>query len=154
MSRIKDLLAEVEDIDDLKPVEPHKYGKDFAEAVRQADIKRMSEQVYAKTLHMENLRSWLRANAEYGTGEDEDGHTEYYFENFEDLCEQACGGNLMDYIEDQHLDLTDEEYSKILYSARDWLADTLADFEEECIQDMVSDQKNTLDELAERNGEC
>jgi hypothetical protein len=103
---------------------------------------------------MENLRSWLRANAEYGTGEDEDGHTEYYFENFEDLCEQACEGNLMDYIEDQHLDLTDEEYSKILYSARDWLADTLADFEEECIQDMVSDQKYTLDELAERNGQC
>ena len=59
MSRIKDLYAEVEGIDDLKPVEPHKYGKDFAEAVRQADIKRMSEQVYAKTLHMENLRSWL-----------------------------------------------------------------------------------------------
>lgn len=154
MSRIKDLLAVEQDIDDLKPVEPHKYGKDFAEAVRQADIKRMSEQVYAKTLHMENLRSWLRANAEYGTGEDENGHTEYYFENFENLCEQACEGNLMDYIEDQHLDLTDEEYSKILYSARDWLADTLADFEEECIQDMVSDQKYTLDELAERNGQC
>lgn len=154
MSRIKDLLAVEQDIDDLKPVEPHRYGKDFAEAVRQADIKRMSEQVYAKTLHMENLRSWLRANAEYGTGEDENGHTEYYFENFEDLCEQACEGNLMDYIEDQHLDLTDEEYSKILYSARDWLADTLADFEEECIQDMVLDQKYTLDELAERNGQC
>lgn len=154
MSRIKDLLAEVEDIDDLKPVEPHKYGKDFAEAVRQADIERMSEQVYAKTLHMENLRSWLRANAEYEAGEYENGHTEWYFENFEDLCEQACEGNLMDYIEDQHLDLTDEEYSKILYSARDWLADTLADFEEECIQDMVSDQKYTLDELAERNGKC
>ena len=153
MSKIKDLVAIAEGIDDLMP-EPHKYGKDFAEAVRQADIKRMSEQVYAKTLHRENLRSWLRANAEYEAGEDENGHTEYYFENFEDLCEQACEGNLMDYIEDQHLDLTDEEYSKILYSARDWLADTLADFEEECIQDMVSDQKYTLDELAERNGEC
>lgn len=154
MSRIKDLLAVEQDIDDLKPVEPHKYGKDFAEAVRQADIKRMSEQVYAKTLHMENLRSWLRANAEYGTGEDENGHTEYYFENFEDLCEQACEGNLMDYIEDQHLDLTDEEYSKILYSARDWLADTLADFEAECIHDVEEDDKYTLDELAERNGQC
>jgi hypothetical protein len=96
----------------------------------------------------------MRANAEYGTGKDEDGHTEYYFENFEDLCEQACEGNLMDYIEDQHLDLTDEEYSKILYYARDWLADALSDFESECIQDMLVDEKYKLDELAERNGQC
>ena len=153
MSKIKDLLAIKEGIDDLMP-EPHKYDKAFYNAVQEADIKRIGEQVYAKTLHMGNLRSWLRANAEYGAGEDDEGHTEYYFENFEDLCEQACEGNLIDYIEDQHLDLTDEEYSDILYYARDWLADALADFEEECIQDMVSDQKYTLDELAERNGRC
>lgn len=153
MSKIKDLLAIKEGIDDLMP-EPHKYDKAFYDAVQQADIKRIGEQVYAKTLHMSNLRSWMRANAEYGTGKDEDGHTEYYFENFEDLCEQACEGNLMDYIEDQHLDLTDEEYSKILYYARDWLADALSDFESECIQDMLADKKYELDELAERNGQC
>lgn len=153
MSKIKDLLAIEEGIDDLMP-EPHKYDKAFYDAVQQADIKRIGEQVYAKTLHMSNLRSWMRANAEYGAGKDEDGHTEYYFENFEDLCEQACEGNLMDYIEDQHLDLTDEEYSKILYYARDWLADALSDFESECIQDAMMDEKCKLDELAERNGQC
>lgn len=153
MSKIKDLLAIEEGIDDLMP-EPHKYDKAFYDAVQQADIKRIGEQVYAKTLHMSNLRSWMRANAEYGAGKDEDGHTEYYFENFEDLCEQACEGNLMDYIEDQHLDLTDEEYSKILYYARDWLADALSDFESECIQDAMMDDKHKLDELAERNGQC
>lgn len=153
MSKIKDLLAIKEGIDDLMP-EPHKYDKAFYDAVQQADIKRIGEQVYTKTLHMSNLRSWMRANAEYGTGEDEEGHTEYYFENFEDLCEQACEGNLMDYIEDQHLDLTDKEYSDILYYARDWLADALSDFESECIQDMLADKKYELDELAERNGQC
>lgn len=154
MSRIKDLYAEVENIDDLKPVEPHKYDKAFYDAVQQIDIKRIGEQVYAKTLHMENLRSWMRANAEYGSGKDDEGHTEYYFENFEDLCEQACEGNLIDYIEDQHLDLTDKEYSDILYYARDWLADALSDFESECIQDMLVDSKYMLDELDERNGKC
>lgn len=153
MSKIKDLLAIKEGIDDLMP-EPHKYDKAFYDAVQQADIKRIGEQVYTNTLHMSNLRSWMRANAEYGTGKDEEGHTEYYFENFEDLCEQACEGNLIDYIEDQHLDLTDEEYSKILYYARDWLADALSDFESECIQDMLADKKYELDELAERNGQC
>lgn len=153
MSKIKDLYAEVEGIDDLKP-EPHRYGKEFYDAVQAETIKRIGEQVYAKTLHMPNLRSWLRANAEYDAGEDDEGHTEYYFENFEDLCEQACEGSLMDYIEDQHLDLTDEEYSKILYYARDWLADTLSDFESECIQDCVMDRKYALNELRERNGQC
>lgn len=158
MSKIKDLYAEANDIDDLKPIRSRqtttRYDKAFVEAVRQADIKCMGEQVYAKTLHMKTLRSWLRANAEYGGSKDEDGHTEYCFENFEDLCEQACEGNLMNYIEDQHLDLTDDEYSKILYYARDWLIDTLSDFEEECVQDMVLNQKHILDEKKERNGQC
>lgn len=153
MSKIKDLLAEVEGIDDLKP-EPHKYGKEFYDAVQAETIRRIGEQVYVKTLHMPNLRSWLRANAEYGVGEGDDGHEEVYFENFEDLCEQACEGNLMDYIEDQHLDLTDEEYSKILYYARDWLSDTLADFESECIQDAMSDDEYKINELKERKGQC
>lgn len=153
MSKIKDLLAIKEGIDDLMP-EPHKYDKAFYDAVQQADIKRIGEQVYAKTLHMSNLRSWMRANAEYGTGLNDEGHEEVYFENFEDLCEQACEGNLMDYIEDQHLDLTDKEYSDILYYARDWLADALSDFESECIQDAMMDDKYRLDELAERNGQC
>lgn len=140
MSKIKDLVAIKEGIDDLMP-EPHKYDKAFYDAIQQEDIKRIGEQIYEKTLHMPNLRSWMRENAEYGSGEDDEGHTEIYFENFLDLCEQACEGNLMDYIEDQHLDLTDEEYSKILYSARDWLSDTLADFEAECIHDCELDRK-------------
>lgn len=154
MSKIKDLLAEVEDIDDLKPVEPHKYGKEFAEAVRQADIKRIGEQVYAKTLHWEGLREWLSGNAEYTVGKDDDGHDEIYFENFYDLCWEACEDTLNDYIEDQHLDLNDSEYHDIVEYARDWLADALADFEDECIRDAMMDDKYRLDELAERNGQC
>lgn len=154
MSKIKDLLAEVEDIDDLKPVKPHRYGKDFAEAVRQSDIKRIGEQVYAKTLHWEGLREWLSGNAEYTVGKDDDGHDEIYFENFTDLCWEACEDTLNDYIEDQHLDLDDSEYHDIVEYARDWLADALADFEAECIQDIVSDKKYKLDEMTERNGQC
>lgn len=153
MSKIKDLLAIKEGIDDLMP-EPHKYDKAFYDAVQQEDIKRIGEQVYAKTLHWEGLREWLSGNAEYTVGKDDDGHDEIYFENFTDLCWEACEDTLNDYIEDQHLDLTDEEYSKILYYARDWLADALSDFESECIQDMLADKKYKLDELAERNGQC
>ena len=153
MSKIKDLLAIKEGIDDLMP-EPHKYDKAFYDAVQQADIKRIGEQVYAKTLHWEGLREWLSGNAEYTVGKDDDGHDEIYFENFTDLCWEACEDTLNDYIEDQHLDLNDSEYHDIVEYARDWLADALADFEEECIRDAMMDDKYRLDELAERNGQC
>lgn len=153
MSKVKDLLAIKEGIDDLMP-EPHKYDKAFYDAVQQADIKRIGEQVYAKTLHWEGLREWLSGNAEYTVGKDDEGHDEIYFENFTDLCWEACEDTLNDYIEDQHLDLNDSEYHDIIEYARDWLADALADFESECIQDVASDKKYRLDELAERNGQC
>lgn len=157
MSKIKDLLAIKEGIDDLMP-EPQKYDKAFYDAVRAETIKRIGEQIYAKTLHWGDLREWLRGNAEYTTEEEENDYgkkaTIWHFENFYDLCWEACEDTLNDYIEDQHLDLDDSEYHDIVEYARDWLADALADFEEECIQDAMMDDKYRLDELAERNGQC
>ena len=138
MSRIKDWLAEEQNIDDLKPSMYQKLG----------------EQAFVKAKNWEGIRDWFRGNAECGAGEDEEGHTEYYFQNFLDLCEEAITDTLDQLIEDQHLDISDETYSRAIEYGRDWLADTLADFESECIQDYVSDQKYILDEVRERNGEC
>lgn len=138
MSRIKDLLAEEENIDDLKrPL-----------------YQELGEMIYVKVKGWDGIRSWFRSNAEYDAGKDDEGHTEYYFENFEDLCEQAVNGALDNLIEEEHLDISDETYNRAIEYGRDWLADTLADFESECIQDYVSDQKYILDELRERNGRC
>ena len=138
MSRIKDLLAEEQNIDDLKrPL-----------------YQELGEQAYVKAKNWDGVRSWFRSNAEYEAGTDDEGHTEYYFENFLDLCEEAITDTLDQMIEDQHLDISDETYSQAIEYGRDWLADTLVDFEEECIQDYVSDQKYILDEVKERNGEC
>lgn len=138
MSRIEDLLAEVEGIDDLERPLYQKLG----------------EQAYAKAKNWDGVRSWFRSNAEYEAGIDDEGHTEYYFENFFDLCDEACTQTLDQLIEDQHLDIDDTTYTLAIDYAKAWLADTLADFEAECIQDYMSDQKYTLDELAERNGQC
>lgn len=158
MSKIKDLYAEVNDIDDLKPIRSRqtttRYDKAFLHAIQEADNKRIGECVYAKTLHAKDLRHWLRERAEYEGGKDDDGHTEWYFENFEDLCEEAVNYTLDKLIEEEHLDLTDEEYNQIIKYARDWLADALADFESECVQDYVMDRKYILDEVKERNGQC
>lgn len=138
MSRIKDLLAEEQNIDDLKrPL-----------------YQELGEMIYVKAKSWDGIRSWFRSNAEYDAGKDDEGHTEWYFENFEDLCEQAVNGALDNLIEEEHLDISDETYNRAIEYGRDWLADTLADFESECIQDYVSDQKYILDEVRERNGEC
>lgn len=138
MSRIKDLLAEEQNIDDLKrPL-----------------YQELGEMIYVKAKSWDGIRSWFRSNAEYDAGKDDEGHTEWYFENFEDLCEQAVNGALDKLIEEEHLDISDETYNRAIEYGRDWLADTLADFESECIRDYVSDQKYILDEVKERNGEC
>lgn len=138
MSRIKDLLAEEQNIDDLK----------------QPLYQKLGEMIYVKAKSWDGIRSWFRSNAEYDAGKDDEGHTEYYFENFEDLCEQAVNGALDNLIEEEHLDISDETYNRAIEYGRDWLADTLADFESECIRDYVSDQKYILDEVRERNGRC
>lgn len=136
MSRIKDLLAEEQNIDDLKrPL-----------------YQELGEMIYVKAKSWDGIRSWFRSNAEYDAGKDDEGHTEYYFENFLDLCEQVVNGAMDNLIEEEHLDISDETYNRAIEYGRDWLADTLADFESECIQDYVSDQKYILDEVRERNG--
>lgn len=138
MSRIKDLLAEEQNIDDLKrPL-----------------YQELGEMIYVKAKSWDGIRSWFRSNAEYDAGEDDEGHTEWYFENFEKLCEQVVNAALDNLIEEEHLDISDETYNRAIEYGRDWLADTLADFESECIQDYVSDQKYILDEVKERNGRC
>ena len=138
MSRIKDLLAEEQNIDDLKRPLYQEIG----------------EMIYVKAKNWDGIRSWFRSNAEYDAGKDDEGHTEWYFENFEDLCEQVVNGALDNLIEEEHLDISDETYNRAIEYGRDWLADTLADFESECIRDYVSDQKYILDEVRERNGRC
>ena len=138
MSRIKDLLAEEQNIDDLKrPL-----------------YQELGEMIYVKAKSWDGIRSWFRNNAEYDAGKDDEGHTEWYFENFLDLCKQAVNGALDNLIEEEHLDISDETYNRAIEYGRDWLADALADFESECIQDYVMDRKHILDEVKERNGEC
>ena len=72
MSRIKDLLAEEQNIDDLKrPL-----------------YQELGEMIYVKAKSWDGIRSWFRSNAEYDAGKDDEGHTEWYFENFEELCKK------------------------------------------------------------------
>lgn len=125
MSRIKDYLAEVEDIDDLK--------RPF--------YMELGERAYVRAKNWSGVRSWFRENAEFEYGTDDMGHKEIYFENFTELCEEAVTEMVDKIIEENALDISDETYTKAIEYGADWLADTLADFESDCIQDHMLDLK-------------
>ncbi len=141
MSKIKDLYAEVNDIDDLKPVD----DREVWENIRKHD---MSEKVIAQILEKEkhhnaqDVEDWLYERAEFEYGQDDEGHTELYFENFMDVCEEAATDLLDGYIVEQHLDLDDHQYTYIIEVLRDELADMWADIECDCIQRSIQDEKD------------
>ena len=122
MSRIKDLLAEEQGIDDLK--------RPF--------FQELGERAFVRAKNWGGVRDWFRENAQYGAGYDDEGHTEYYFENFDELCEEAITEMVEKIIEENALDVSDDTYSDAIEYGKDWLADTLADFESECVQDYAS----------------
>lgn len=122
MSRIKDLLAEEQGIDDL----------------RRPLFQELGEQAFVRAKNWDGWRDWFIENAQYGAGVDDMGHTEYYFENFTQLCEEAITEMVEKIIEENALDISDDTYSDAIEYGRDWLADTLADFESECVQDYAS----------------
>lgn len=152
MSKIKDLLAEVEDIDDLKaPV--HKYGKEFYNAVQLADCERIAKSVYENSIG-EEAKAEIANRAQYEVDVDDEGHECIYLENYIDIIGDIVQEHLDDMIEDQHLDLTDDEYFKIKDLAEAMLSDYYADYESQLCREAEEDDKYKLDELKERNGQC
>ena len=122
MSRIKDLLAEEQDIDDLK--------RPF--------FQELGEKAYVRAKNWDGVRDWFRDNAKYGAGLDDQGRTEYYFENFDQLCEEAITEMVEKIIEENALDISDDVYSDAIDYGTKWLADTLSEFEAECVQSYAS----------------
>lgn len=141
MSKIKDLLAEEEGIDDLEPVLDY---KSIAETVLE----------WSKGIQSED---YIADNAEFGLGDD-DGEPAMFMENFSSLCDDLARENLDKLIEQEHLDLSDGEYSNALTHASDLIADYYSDYESALCDDAFSDYKRDskyiLDELKERNGQC
>lgn len=152
MSKIKDLYAAVEGIDDLAPVH---YDKAFAVAVAQADEDRAVEQIFRKGKEFEGARAWFKDKAEFGGGYDEEGHYETYFENFTELCEQAAMELTDAYIEDQHFDMDDEQYDRITNKVGDLLADYYADMESDIIKEYEEDLSEAWQQRVsrEQNGD-
>lgn len=136
MSRIKDLLAEEQHIDDLIPT------------------KTLGDVIFEKAINAPDLKEWMSGNAEFTVGENDMGQKETYWENFMDLCQRHATDMTDDYIEEQHLDISDTIYFGVIDEVACRLADKLADFESETIRDADESTKYLLDRLKEAHGEC
>ena len=135
MSKIMDLVAEVEGIDDLKPT----YNREFFDKVQKDDEARAIKQIFNKGIEWSSAYDWFKANAEFGCGYDDEGHKEIYFENFVELCDRAATEMTDAYIEEQHFDMNDEQYSRVTDKVGDMLADFYADTESQIIKEYEQD---------------
>lgn len=141
MSKIMDLYAEVNDIDDLKPV----YNREFFDKVQKDDEERAIKQMLdkARKQSRQEVEDWLYPRAEWDWGIDDDtGHEVMYFENFVELCEEAATDLMDAYIEEEHFDVSDEQYYHMIQVVQENLEDMWADIEEDCIERCKQDTKD------------
>lgn len=151
MSRIKILLAEEENIDDLKV--PVRFGKDFYDSVQEFDTERLAEQL-SRACIGKTARDKLMREASYEFDEDDNGDEVCYMENYLDLIGEIVEEELDRLIQAEHIDLTDTEYFKTVDLAKGTVADYYADYESALCDEALEDAKYKLDELRERNGQC
>lgn len=132
MSKIMDLVAEVEGIDDLKPV----YNREFFDSVQKSDEARAVEQIFNKGKKWDGARRYFTERAEFAYTDE----GELCFDNFTELCAAAAEELVNNYIEEQHFDMDDKQYSRIIEKVGDLLADHYADLESELIDDELADR--------------
>lgn len=136
MSKIKDLYAEVEGIDDLKPT----YNREFFDHVQKSDEERAVEQIFDKGKKWDGARRYFTEHAEFSLDYNDEGLKELYFENFVELCDKAAMELTDGFIEEQHFDMDDSMYDRITNKVGDLLADYYADLESEIIDDELADR--------------
>lgn len=136
MSKIMDLYAEVEGIDDLKPT----YNREFFDKVQKANEERAVEYIFKKGKEWDGARRYFAGHAEFEYGINDEGFKELYFENFTELCEKAAIELTDAFIEDEHFDMDDSQYDRITNKISDLLADYYADLESELIHDELENR--------------
>ena len=145
MSRIKDLLAEEEDIEDLKPI-------------KRPSLEWVVDTVVNWSI-MPSSEDYIADNAEFGiVSDDDDGHPVVVMENFIELCDDLAMEYLNRFIEREHIDISDDDYAKALDKASARIAVFYSDYEDSLCADELSDynrDKQTLnEEYKERHGRC
>lgn len=136
MSKIMDLVAEVEGIDDLKPT----YNRGFFDHVQKSDEERAIKQIVKKGTEWDGARRYFTEHASFTMDYNDEGLKELYFENFVELCDKAAMELTDGFIEEQHFDMDDSMYDRITNKVGDELANYFADLEQEIINDELADR--------------
>ncbi len=136
MSKIMDLVAEVEGIDDLKPT----YNREFFDSVQKSDEERAIKQIVKKGTEWDGARRYFTEHASFTMDYNDEGLKELYFENFVELCDKAAMELTDGFIEEQHFDMDDSQYDRITNKVGDLLANHFADLEQEIIDDELADR--------------
>lgn len=137
MSRIKDMLAKVENIDDLEPV---------------PCAGCIADEVYKKVVeNADTIIEYIRKNPEFTTDiDDETGEECLMFENFFELCGEIGADYLNEYIMEEALDISDECYELARGIIQASIADKFADIEGEVVRDAEETSKDRYDAYIDR----
>lgn len=131
MSKIRDLYAIAEDIDDLVPEGATCLFIHIDEIVQRI-IASLSDEV---------VHNYLYAYAEYDDDCDEQGRHALYFANYNELCNELAEDATMQYIEDSHLDVADATCNTIIASLGDVIARKYVNVECECVADAIDNSR-------------
>ena len=129
MSKIKDLLAETEGIEDLMPV-----NRPSIQTIAGAAVKHVTD-------YGQDVYEQLYEDAELSYDEDEEGHKRLFMSNYDEICENIADCGINHVIEDWQLDLTHDEYRKVLAVTTKIIADTYHDFEDKVVKELKEEQK-------------
>lgn len=116
MSKIKDLYAVENNIDDLIPAES------------------LGDKVFAKAKQLFDPNYFYEC-AIYDKRYDEFGHVETVVENFQLLCDGLAEDSMDEYIQEQHLDISNKVYLNTIKTVSASIANWLAEFELEMTEE-------------------
>lgn len=102
MSKIRDLYAEEEGIEDL--MRP--------DAVRKSELLKAVERVIDD--NFKDIRSQLSEDAEFDVDWDDEGHESLMISNFDSMCDSVAESYLEDYVYINQVDINDDDYSWVL----------------------------------------
>jgi len=92
-----------------------------------------------------------RTKSEFSEEYDDEGHKRLYFENFIDISNEIAECVLDAVIENDHIDLTDEEYREVKARAADIIANNFADEEGEIIKEEMERHKEAYEDFLSYN---
>lgn len=135
MSKIKDLLAVEEGIDDLIP--PRKPDAMY---VAEQAVKFISGKG-------EDFRNYLWEEMQVSEECDDEGHKQLCFENFWDLCFRKAEDAVEQVMEEQEMPLTDNEFATAVSKAHLIVLNEYSDLESELLDEY---KRATAEDQAQR----